>query len=434
MSERIVSNVVCTFCGCVCDDLEVTVKGDKIVGVKKACAISQAKYQQYTPERSLSPKVRKNGELRDVKLEEAVEAAAKILNNAKYPILYGWSSTSCEAISVGIELAETVGGVIDNTSSVCHGPTILGVHDVGESTCTLGMIRHMADLVVYWGCNPSHAHPRHISRFFLSRGKFRGSFKERKLIVVDVRKTDTSKTRAVDYFIQVNPNEDYELLSAFRAAVRGDEIEQDIVAGVPVEKIEEIAELMISCDFGILFFGLGLTMSAGKDRNIEAALNLVKDLNARTKFLIMPLRGHGNVTGANKISLWQTGYPYSVDFSHGYPRYNPGDTSVVDILSRGDCDAALVVASDPISNFPGVTAEYLAGIPLITIDPHITPTTMVSDVVIPSAPIGIEAEGTVYRMDGVPLVAKKVVEPPEGVRPDVEVLRMILNMVRGLRD
>jgi len=432
MAEKTIQDVVCTFCGCCCDNLELKIKDERIVGVRNSCAISMSKFLNYDRERLSAPVQRKNGEFEEMTFEGAVEKTASILANAKYPILYGWSLTSCEAIETGVELAELVGGVIDNTTTTCHGPSILGVHDIGESTCTLGEVRHRADLVVYWGCNPVHAHPLHMLRYSVqSKGRFRKGRKDRKLIVVDVRKTDTAKQ--ADYFIQVAPNQDYELLSALRTAVKMGEIEQNSIAGVPVEKVEEIADLMINCEFGIIFYGLGLTMSTGKSRNIDAALSLVKELNNRTKFLIMPMRGHFNVTGANQVTAWQTGYPFAVDFSKGYPRYNPGDTSAVDIMARGECDAALVVASDPISNFPVAASRHLSRVPLVTIDPHFTPTTLASDIVIPSSFIGIETGGTVYRMDGVPLLTRKLVEPPKGVRSDEEILSAILRRTRELK-
>jgi formylmethanofuran dehydrogenase subunit B len=174
-------------------------------------------------------------------------------------------------------------------------------------------------------------------------------------------------------------------------------------------------------------------MSQGKIQNIEAAIKLTRELNARTKFLIMPMRGHFNVTGANTVFTWQTGYPYAVDFSLGYPRYNPGETSVIDVLRRGDSDAALVVASDPVSNFPREAAHELVKNPLIVIDPHLSPTALMADVVIPSAFVGIEAEGTTYRMDHVPLPLRKIVDPPEGCLPDEEILGRILKKVREIK-
>jgi formylmethanofuran dehydrogenase subunit B len=470
----IVKAVTCPVCGCLCDDIELTIEDGKVVKVKNGCSMCESKFLGYKSEhRTQKPLIRKNGELVEVTLEEAIHKAAEILADANYPILYGWSSTSCEAQRVGVELAEEVGGVIDNTSVVCHGPSVLSVQEVGLPSCTLGQIRHRADLIIYWGCDPWSAHPRHLERYTtFTEGRFEKSdwkgymkkvkasvgkkkvqsalrrefvknqpqlmlqpetmgkpppamMKEgRKLIVVDVRKTMSAEI--ADYFIQVEPNKDYELMQTLRALIRDQELDVDTVAGVPVEYLEEVADAMIRCEFGIIFFGLGLTMSAGKSRNVDVAISLVRDLNMRTKFAIMPMRGHFNVTGANVVSTWQSGYPFAVDFSLGYPRYNPGETTVMDVLLRQESDAALVIASDPVANFPRKAVEHLVKNPLIVIDPHMNATALMGDVIFPSAFVGIEVGGTAYRMDHVPLPLKKVVEPPEGILTDEEILKRIL--------
>jgi formylmethanofuran dehydrogenase subunit B len=428
---KVVSAVVCPCCGNLCDDNEVYVEDNKIVKVRTECAVSSSKFLNYSKERNIKPLVRVDGQLKPTTLEDAIERVARMLVEAEYPLLYGWSNTSCEAQKKGIELAEEVGGVIDNTTTVCHGPSILGVQDLGDPSCTLGEVKARADLIVYWGCNPSSAHPRHMKRYSaLTKGRFRAP-EQRKVVVVDVRKTPTARNATL--FIQVKPNQDYELMAALKMLLQNEEIEEQEVAGVPVEQIDELAELMRSCEFGILFFGLGLTMSEGRDRNIDAAITLVRELNKWTKFAIMPMRGHYNVTGANQVLTWQTGYPYAVDFSRGYPRYEPGDTSAVDVLSRGYNDATLVVASDPVANLPKDAVKHLCSKPLAVIDPHMSLTAYMADVVIPSAFVGIEAEGTAYRMDGVPLILKKVVEPPEGVLPDVQILDLLLKRVRELK-
>jgi len=475
----VVKAVTCPVCGSLCDDIELTIENGRIIKVKNGCAMCESKFLGYNCEhRILKPLIRKNGEFVEVSMDEAVRKAAEILAESSYPILYGWSSTSCEAIRVGLELAEEVGGLIDNTSTVCHGPSILSIQEVGIPSCTLGQIRHRADLIMYWGSNPWSAHPRHLERYTTySEGRFQKSAwrgyiakiraligkkklerafkriffkkeisapphlrreppptlfkKERKLIVIDVRRTKTAEM--ADYFVQVEPNKDYELLQAFRALIRDQELDVEEVAGVPVEYLEEVADVMINCNFGVLFFGLGLTMSSGKLRNIDAALSLVRDLNMRTKFVIMPMRGHFNVTGANTVFTWQTGYPYAVDFSLGYPRYNPGETSVIDVLLREESDAALVVASDPAATFPRKAVEHLVKNPLIVIDPHMNATAQMADVVFPSAFAGIEAAGTAYRMDHVPLPLKKVVDPPEGILSDEEILKRILHEVRRIK-
>ncbi|HEX9261372.1 MAG TPA: molybdopterin-dependent oxidoreductase [Candidatus Bathyarchaeia archaeon] len=477
----VIESVTCPICGCLCDDIEVTVENNEVVKVKNGCAVCESKFIGYKGEHRIhTPMIRKDGKFVPVSMDEAVHKAAEILANANYPILYGWSSTSCEAQRIGVELAEEVGGVLDNTAVVCHGPSILGIQQVGIPTCTLGQIRHRADLIIYWGCDPWSAHPRHLERYTsFTEGRFsKSEWKEyvqklkaqagkkkvesatrlgimktklpktqacpvpglppamsakggRKLIVVDVRKSMSAEM--ADYFIQVEPNKDYELMQALRALVKEEELDVGQVAGVPVEYLEEIADALVNAEFGVIFFGMGLTQSRGKFRNIEVAISLVADLNTRTKFAIMPMRGHFNVTGADVVSAWQTGYPYGVDFSLGYPKYNPGETTCMDVLLRGENDASLVIAADPGANFPKRAVENMVKHPLIVIDPHMNATAMLSDVLFPSAFVGIEVEGSAYRMDHVPLPLKKVVEPPPGILSDEEILKRILEEVRIIK-
>ena len=425
----VITDAVCPFCGCLCDDLEITVEGDGIVNVKNACAISRSKFMNHGENRISSATV--DGEAVDYL--EAVEAAAGILAKAVRPLVYGLSSTECVAIGKAVELAELTGGVVDNTSSVCHGPTILALQQVGESKTTLGEVKNRADLIVFWGSNPTEAHLRHIIRYSaMPKGLYTPEGRKgRYIVAVDVR--ETRMERVADKFLKVEPGGDFELLLALRAAVRGGEVQADEVAGVPREEIAELAKRMKGAKMGIVFFGLGLTQSDGRHMNIDAAVGLVAELNHHTKFLISPMRGHYNVAGANTVTTWQTGYPYAVDFARGYPRYNPGEYTAVDLLAKGEADAAIIIASDPAATFPAESARHLARIPVVTLDQKVTPTTMLSRVVIPVATAGVEAEGTAYRMDGVPLRLKKVVEPHGGVLPDAEVLDLVIERVRALK-
>ncbi len=222
-------------------------------------------------------------------------------------------------------------------------------------------------------------------------------------------------------------------MQALRALIKDEELDVEKVAGIPVEYLKEVADALVNAEFGVIFFGMGLTQTSGKFRNIEVAISLIRDLNFRTKFAIMPMRGHFNVTGANVVSAWQSGYPYGVDFSLGHPYYNPGETTCMDVFLRGENDATLVIAADPGANFPKRAVENMVKKPLIVIDPHLNATAMLGDIVFPSAFVGIEVEGTAYRMDHVPLPLKKVVDPPEGVLSDEEILKRILEEVRIIK-
>lgn len=430
---KTVYDVVCPFCGTLCDDLEVDIDNENLViEVRNGCQIGTKKYFASNPSdhRYEKPMIKQDGVLKEASWDEAIDKAAEILVKAQRALLYGFSSTECEAQSVGVELAEILGSILDNTASVCHGPTLLAKQDVGQPTSTLGEYKNRADLVIFWGCNPVHAHPRHLGRYSeFVRGYFRKDGRnDRYIVVVDPRNTHTAQI--ADLYVQVNPNEDYELLNALRALLRGVELDGEEVSGIPMEKIKEMVTILKSCNFGVIFFGMGLTQTLAHHRNIDSAISLTRELNDHTKFSITPMRGHYNVAGANEVFAWNTGYAYSIDFSRGYPRYNPGEFSAVEVLLKDQIDASLIVASDPASNFPAASVKNMFKHPLIVIEPHITPTSAFADVVLPPAIAGIECEGTAYRMDNVPIRLRKVKEAPGECLTDKKILEKLLEKVK----
>jgi len=426
--SKSVTDVIGPFCGTLCDDLEVVVSDDgkKIEDIYNACAIGAEKFMHaQAAGRVTKPRMQQpDGSYKEVSYDEAVDFTARMFYKARKPLMYGWSSTSCEAQSIGHEIAEKSGAIVDNTATVCHGTTLIAVQDVGIPSCTLGEIKNRFDRIIFWGCNPCHAHPRHQSRYSIfPRGYFTNKgHKNRKMIVVDPRDSDTAKM--ADYHFKVEQGRDYELLSALRVALRNEPL-PETVAGIPREKIIEVAEVLKSGRFGIIFFGMGVTQSLSKNHNIDAAIMLTKDLNEFTKFSIMPMRGHYNVTGSGQVLGWQFGFPYAVDLSRGFARYNPGETTSNDLLRRDEVDAVFVLGSDPGAHFPISSVRKIAKLPSVCVDPPITPTSEISKLHVPVAFVGVEVGGNCYRMDNVPIDARKVVDPPEGVLTDVEFLTRV---------
>uniref|UniRef100_A0A7C3UDU6 Formylmethanofuran dehydrogenase subunit B n=3 Tax=Geoglobus ahangari TaxID=113653 RepID=A0A7C3UDU6_9EURY len=412
---------VCTFCGNVCDDVEFDVEKQK---GKRFCPLGLSKFQK--KERIKSPMI----DGKEVSYEEAIEKAAEILVNAKRPLLYGWASTVNEAIRLGVILTEIVGGVYDQCASVCHAPGTLATIEEGLPGGTLGSVKNRADMVIFWGSNPMEAHPRHPTRYSVhAKGYLIKDRKDRKVVVVDVRRTRTAKL--ADKFIQVKPGYDFAVISALRAIIKGEDIEVDEVGGVPKEQLIELAEDMKNAKYGVIFYGLGVTQSRGRDRTVENAIKLIQLLNRTTRWIIWPMRGHYNVVGAGEVPAWEVGYQYAIDFSRGYPRFSPAEFSAVEMLLRRDCDAMMVVASDPAAHFPRKAVEHMKNIPVIQIDPFPNLTTLLSNVVIPSAVAGIEAEGTAYRMDVIPLRVKKLVDSE--FWSDEKILEELLKKVEELK-
>jgi formylmethanofuran dehydrogenase subunit B len=59
---------------------------------------------------------------------------------------------------------------------------------------------------------------------------------------------------------------------------------------------------------------------------------------------------------------------------------------------------------------------------------------MLSQIVIPVATAGLESEGTAYRMDGIAIRLKKVIEPHSGIYSDAEVLEMLISKIKKLKE
>ncbi|MHA1959323.1 MAG: formylmethanofuran dehydrogenase subunit B [Candidatus Thorarchaeota archaeon] len=423
-NQEIFENIICPFCGCLCDDLRIEVQDGKIVKNDEGCAISKAKFLSHQEDRLSVPTVKRNGEHVEVSFEEAMKRAVEILTAAKRPLVYGLSSTENDAHREAYKIAETLGGVVDNTSSVCHGPTILGVQESGEAAGSLGEVKNRATLIIYWGSNPQFAHPRHLSRYVRAEGEYIGDPKaDRKIWLVDIRKTISAGV--ADEFIRIKPGTDLEVLSAMRAILRGHQLDIDEVGGISIKDLSERVETMKEAKYGILFFGLGLTQSKGRHRNIDAAVRLIQELNTFAKWNMMPMRGHFNVAGANKTSTWQTGYPFAVDYARGYPRYQPGEYTAVDMLVRGEADALLNIAADPAAHFPRRALKHMAAIPIINLDPKRNMTSLIAEVNLPAAMAGIECDGAAQRMDGLPMYLKKIIDPPDGVLPDRDILKSL---------
>jgi len=281
-------------------------------------------------------------------------------------------------------------------------------------SCTLGEVKNRADFIIYWGGNPAECHPRHFTKYtIMQKGKFvPAGRKSRTMVLVDIRETPSAK--AADIFLQVRPGKDFEMVTALRALIKSQRVSKEVVAetGLTVEQLQDFADRMKSARFGILFFGMGLSMTRGKHMNSAAVLTLVAELNAFTKFVAMPMRGHGNVTGSDMVMRWTTGYPFGVNLCRGYPRFNPGEFSTVDLLVRGDNDAALILGADPGATMPQPGIDHLARIPTIVLDPKVTHTSRLARVHITTAATGISAPGTVYRMDEIPLPLRPPLKSP----------------------
>lgn len=413
---KIITDVPCTVCGCVCDDLRLTIHNGEIVQADRACSLAEPWF--LTSPHPAWPRFSVNGQ--SVTQAEAITEAARLLQEAQYPLIYGLSRSTTEGQRAAVALAEQIGGTIDTSASTGHAPSIMALQQVGESTCTLGEVKQRADLVIFWGADPVVTHPRHIERYCPPRPG-------RHTIVIDSSETETAKI--ADEFLAVPADQHWETLWALRLLLAGEAKHLEIDAkrqaelGIDMPRLGKLVERMKSCQFGIIFFGRGVTRTPRADRTIQAMLQLVTDLNNHTRFYARRMRRFGDVAGADSVLTWQTGYPFGVNFSTGYPRYNPGEFTGPELLAHKHVDLALIVGSETAKDLPAAAMAHLQSIPVILLDPlGLTPIVPPS-VHFTTAVYGIHRPGTAYRMDEVPIPLRTILD--SDLPSDGEVLQQI---------
>jgi formylmethanofuran dehydrogenase subunit B len=420
---KVLENVACTACGCVCDDLRLTVHGERIVRTEGACAIAEPWLLSHNDPNEPAAEV--GG--RPAALEEAVRRSADILRAARYPLVYGLAQSSTEGQRAAVALAESLGGVIDTSASLCHAPSVQAQQQVGKVTCTLGEVRNRAETVLFWASDPLRTHPRHWERYSVDatgRHVPRGR-PDRFVVVADTARTASAD--AADLFVPVEPGRHFEALWALRALVRGALPDAGGCPGAPIHLLTELARRMKLSRCGAAFFGVGLARGDSGHCNVQALLQLVTDLNEWGRWYAMRMRVQGNVVGADTVLAWQTGYPFAVNMARDYPRYNPDEFSVRGVLERQEADACLLVGSETLAWLPPAAVDSLGRIPTVVLDPPGRKTPFAANVRFHIATPGIHLPGTAYRMDGVPVSLRAVL--PSRYPSDAEVLGKIQRLL-----
>lgn len=420
-------NIPCPGCACVCDDVTLTFRDRELVEFGPQCTLGERWFRVHG--RAVGPSAQVDGQ--PVDYFDAIDHAAALLRQADYPLIYGLSRSATPGQRAAVALAERLGAAIDTTASLCHGPSIMALQEVGEVTCTLGEIRNRADLVVFWGCNPAVSHPRHVERYSgFAAGRYLPSGRaDRTIVMVGDRnqvydwRLDGAGAKP-DLVVPILTGGDFEALSILRLMLRGGS------GPDPDGNLRRLLDRMKSCRYGVAFFGLGITETSMWDGqphaptghvNVAALLQLVAELNNHTRFTARRMRIQGDVSGADNVLCWQTGYPFAVDLSRGYPRYNPGEYSANELLAQQNTDLCLLVGAETVPFFSAAACQHLRSIPTIVLDYPGTEPEFVPNVRFTTSVYGLNVPGTIYRMDNVPVALKA--PRPTDLPTDEEVLR-----------
>jgi len=418
VTDSRVEHVTCLGCGCGCDDIAVTIRDGRIVETTPPCPVSKA----WFGDGSLPWEVLYDG--KPASADAALAQAAAILLRAKGKLLiYIGADLSSQAQRKAVMLADLLGATVDTATSSTAAGGILAAQRRGRATATLGEVRNRGDVLLFWGIDPVRRYPRFHSRYAPDPTGTRvpNGRTDRFVIGVGIG-TDKSPADA-DAVLTLEPAEEIAALSLMRAAVVG---QLPATPSAPLRAALDLVPRLTRARYAVLVHDAEPSDQPRDPLRVEGLIALAQALNGPTRAALVSLRAGGNRPGAESVLTWQTGFPFAVDHSRGYPRYTPEGRGL-DRLERGAFSAALVVGS-PVMDSGAAAA--LGGIDTVVIGPGASRAAFATRVAVDTGVAGIHEGGTGYRMDDVPLPLRP---PLPGQRPTVETLDALSVAIRRAR-
>jgi formylmethanofuran dehydrogenase subunit B len=364
-------NVTCPFCGLLCDDLQVTRTGSTLK-VNNGCPRATAGFQRPLP--PAKPLVRD----REVSFEEAVKAAAGLIRDAKLPLYGGMASDVAGARAV-VSIADRTCGVLDHALSEGQYRNFRVVQTSGWIMSTLTEVRNRADLLLIVGTDVHKLHGRFFDRIVTNpHSMFEGVANKRTVVFIgEGLDTSAAVGPRIDEVITLPVAKDRipEVLAAISARVRGFTVpspeaseaptakrgglfsslipgaksapaaQAHQIAGVPFAAIDAVAEKCKAAKYGVMVWAPPALSMPQADLTVHLMTEVVRELNLHTRFAGLSLGGNEGAPSAASTCTWQTGFPLRVSFANGKPEYDSYRYNVSRMVTEGEGDLLLWVAS-----------------------------------------------------------------------------------------
>ena len=393
-----VRDVACPFCGLVCDDLVIETSGTRLTVLANGCPLAALGFEG---DPGAGKAVARVGG-RAVTVTAAVAAAARLLCDAKQPVIAGLG-TDVAGIRAASQLAEHAGAVVDHMNSAAAMRNLLVLQDSGWITTTLSEVRNHADLLIVAGTDIACRMPRFFERCIGNRETLFSGERRCDVVYVGRGPGEGAPSGADTSIIECDVTRMHEGFSALRALVGGRTIGAPAAAGVPLGRWRELAERCRAARYGVIAWMAADLDFPQADLTVQGICELVRDLNRHTRFAGLPLGGSDGDVTADAVLLWQTGFGLRSSLAGGSPDHDAYHYSAERMVMRGEADCLLWVSSFNAARTPPVSS-----VPTVVLGRADMALTQEPAVFIAVGTPGVEHAGHLFRTDRVvalPLLA-----------------------------
>lgn len=366
--------VTCPACGLLCDDVVITSTSPTTVqgGCVKSIAFFEQPYQATAP--NIAGKA--------ASLEDAIAAAAKILDKSSSPLFAGLG-TEVQGMRALMQLADKTNATLDHMHSESTVRNTLALQNSGWQTTTLTEVKNRADLILAVGTDIVSSHPRFLEKLVWNTDSLFNKAKP-EVIYLGQDSTDLPAT-----------------LNALNALANGKKLHTDSVAGTAVQQLREILDKVKAAQYTVVVWSASSLKHEHAELTVQSITRLINKLNETTRVAGLHLNSGDGDTSVNNTSTWLSGYATRSRLSNGKAEYDAFQFSTKKQLA--ECDALLWV-----STFNAYTPPA-TDVPTIVIGHPDTKFDKAPNVFIPVGLPGLDHAGTMFRMDSaVALPLKKV--------------------------
>jgi len=408
-------SAVCPGCGCLCEDIDLTLGGEEVQQVFNVCSWGLSKFhrghrflREPKSAKLVFPSLKRESRRAiPVSFDEAYDKAVSLIRKARRVVFFGLCQMAYEAQEVVASLIQRLDALAFPSEGMLLTPFFKAMKTYPYVSATLEEVRQLASTVLFWGANPLHSCPRLVTRYavFVAGVNAPDRHISRKVFYADPHENDTG---SFAMRIDISSETEVERLEALVEV-----IEQESFA-IPKE-LDALVRAMEASPFVTIFVGRGVAYHPESQRLMDGLFKLSEVIRRRRPCVLLPIVSDFNAMGFYYACKEKGLFEDEVSLIQGDLRdYQPREG-----------DLLFCIGSDPFWFFSEEQRSTIAKyeLPVASISSLQNQTTHASSLVIPVALSGVEAEGLAFRLDGVPVWLRKVL--PTAQPTDHEVLKAI---------
>ena len=384
-------DVTCPFCSLLCDDIVLNNQSGGLTIRQNGCPKAVRGFQRQDPH--IQPTI--HG--KESTLDEAIAHAAEILGKARQPIITGLG-TDVSGSRAAMSLAEITGAIVDHSHGDAAVKNIMVLQTSGWMLTTLSELKNRADMIIFIGTDGHSNYPRFYDRFVWQQDSLSGLKKNAREIVYIGNKLKTLKGISPDgkkpTVVKCTDESLGETVSVIRALLNGNDITSKSISNRKLSDLKKLSGRIKHASYPVFVWAAGELIPAHSELTIHSICELVKELNKSSRAAGLSLAGSNGGVSFLNVCTWQSGYPLRVNYTAGYPHYDPYNYATTEVLGKTEADAMLWVSSFEADFIPPQTS-----IPTVVLSRPSIKNALDAEVYIPVGTPGLDHTGNLFRTD-----------------------------------